>query len=286
MTSTIESVRDPQRLVAGAVAELARRTRFPVAFGGLLEDGRVAMTAFHGARTRALDGLAVQPERGLGGRAIAELRPRMAGDYRTAEQITHDYDRYILGEGIGTLLAVPVVVDGTARGVLYGGAWGRWSVGGVAAAPAVQVADALAAQLRALRSAPAEVDPPAPTAAIPAAQREQLRESYAELRRIAADVDDAALRARLEEVERRLASIAGEASAHVATDDGAPVHLSPREIDVLACAGLGATNAGIAAQLGLREATVKAYLGSAMSKLDAATRWAAVAKARRRGILP
>ncbi|GAA4782267.1 LuxR C-terminal-related transcriptional regulator [Microbacterium gilvum] len=286
MTSTIESVRDPQRLVAGAVAELARRTRFPVAFGGLLEDGRVAMTAFHGARTRALDGLAVQPERGLGGRAIAELRPRMAGDYRTAEQITHDYDRYILGEGIGTLLAVPVVVDGTARGVLYGGAWGRWSVGGVAAAPAVQVADALAAQLRALRSAPAEVDPPAPAAAIPAAQREQLRESYAELRRIAADVDDAALRARLEEVERRLASIAGEASAPVETDDGAPVHLSPREIDVLACAGLGATNAGIAAQLGLREATVKAYLGSAMSKLDAATRWAAVAKARRRGILP
>lgn len=286
MTSTIESVRDPQRLVAGAVAELARRTRFPVAFGGLLEDGRVAMTAFHGARTRALDGLAVQPERGLGGRAIAELRPRMAGDYRTAEQITHDYDRYILGEGIGTLLAVPVVVDGTACGVLYGGAWGRWSVGGVAAAPAVQVADALAAQLRALRSAPAEVDPPAPAAAIPAAQREQLRESYAELRRIAADVDDAALRARLEEVERRLASIAGEASAPVAMDDGAPVHLSPREIDVLACAGLGATNAGIAAQLGLREATVKAYLGSAMSKLDATTRWAAVAKARRRGILP
>ncbi|WP_449409240.1 response regulator transcription factor [Microbacterium maritypicum] len=55
---------------------------------------------------------------------------------------------------------------------------------------------------------------------------------------------------------------------------------------MLACAALGATNAEIATQLGLREGTVKAYLGTAMSKLDASTRHAAVAKARRAGLLP
>jgi DNA-binding CsgD family transcriptional regulator len=55
---------------------------------------------------------------------------------------------------------------------------------------------------------------------------------------------------------------------------------------ILACAALGATNAEIASQLGLREGTVKAYLGSAMSKLDASTRHAAVTKARRAGLLP
>jgi DNA-binding NarL/FixJ family response regulator len=64
------------------------------------------------------------------------------------------------------------------------------------------------------------------------------------------------------------------------------VHLSPRETDVLACAALGATNAEIGTQLGLREGTVKAYLGTAMSKLDASTRHAAVARARRMGLLP
>ena len=55
---------------------------------------------------------------------------------------------------------------------------------------------------------------------------------------------------------------------------------------MLACAALGATNAEIAAELNLREGTVKSYLQSAMGKLDASTRHAAVAKARRAGILP
>jgi DNA-binding NarL/FixJ family response regulator len=64
------------------------------------------------------------------------------------------------------------------------------------------------------------------------------------------------------------------------------VRLSPREVDVLSCAALGATNAEIAATLELKEGTVKSYLQSAMSKLDASTRHAAVATARRAGLLP
>ena len=70
------------------------------------------------------------------------------------------------------------------------------------------------------------------------------------------------------------------------TASDADVRLSPRETDVLACAALGATNAEIAATLALKEGTVKSYLQSAMAKLDASTRHAAVAKARRAGILP
>ena len=80
-------------------------------------------------------------------------------------------------------------------------------------------------------------------------------------------------------------TLAGDA-ATTATGPLPTVHLSRRETDVLACAALGATNAEIAQQLGLREGTVKAYLGTAMSKLDASTRHAAVAKARRFGLLP
>lgn len=277
----------PQRdeVLERAVRELSRRTRFPIAFGGLVDGDVAAVTSILGAHTSALKGLAVRVERGLGGKAMRELRPRMTGDYGTATQFTHDYDRYILGEGIGTLLAVPVVVDGRPRGVLYGGSWGRWNIGGVATTPAVRVAEELAAELRIRDEVARRVASQRPHEGLSASHREELRESYAELRRIAADVADPSIRARLEEVERRLAGLSGEPSA--AGPEPLPgVRLSRRETDVLACVALGETNAEIAARLGLREGTVKAYLGSAMSKLDASTRHAAVARARRAGLLP
>ena len=47
-------------------------------------------------------------------------RPMSVADYRNASSITHDYDAPVLSEGIRSVLAVPVVVDGTARAVLYG----------------------------------------------------------------------------------------------------------------------------------------------------------------------
>ncbi|GAA2948103.1 helix-turn-helix transcriptional regulator [Microbacterium luteolum] len=273
-------------LVANAVRELARRTRFPVAFGGLIEEGVVSVTSIVGNRTRALDGLRVRPERGLGGRAMMELRPRMTSDYGSSQQITHDYDVFVLGEGLRTLLALPIVVQGRPRGVLYAGAWDEEQVGGVTTAPAMQVAQSVADELRIRDEVERRLRTSAPgSEAVPAPQREELRESFAALRSIAADVDDPELRARIAQVERRLVTLAGDA-VPVVTGPVPTVHLSPRETDVLACAALGSTNAEIAAQLGLREGTVKAYLGTAMSKLDASTRHSAVTRARRAGLLP
>nr|WP_298041117.1 LuxR C-terminal-related transcriptional regulator [uncultured Microbacterium sp.] len=272
-------------LVAQAVRELSQRTRFPVAFGGLIEDGIVSVTNIIGTRTRSLEGLKVRPERGLGGRAMTELRPRMTSDYGSSRQITHDYDGFVLGEGLRTLLALPIIVNGRPRGVLYAGAWQESPIGGVTTAPAMFVADSVASELR-IRD---EVErrmrrlSPRPTV-FTGSRREDLREGFAELRSIAADVQDVGLRERLSRLEKRLLAVAEEAGP--ATDSTPTVHLSPREIDVLACAALGSTNAEIAAQLTLREGTVKAYLGTAMSKLDASTRHAAVNRARRAGILP
>lgn len=273
-------------LVARAVRELAQRTRFPVAFGGLVDDGVVSVTSIFGNRTRALDGLRVRPERGLGGRAMMEQRPRMTSDYGSSRQITHDYDGFVLGEGLRTLLALPIVVAGRPRGVLYAGAWQQTPVGGVTTAPAMQVAQSLADELRIRDEVERRLRTTAPPRdAVAPPQREELRESFAELRSIAASVDDEDLRARIARVELRLVAFAGD--AHPTTTGPIPtVHLSRRETDVLACAALGATNAEIAGQLGLREGTVKAYLGTAMSKLDASTRHSAVAKARRAGLLP
>ena len=277
------------QLLQRAVRDLAEKTRYPVAFGGWNTEGSVQVSSIVGARTGSLSGLTIRPDRGLGGRAMTELRPRMTADYRSSRQITHDYDQHVLGEGIASLLAVPVIVGGRTRAVLYGGAWESSTVGDVVAAAAFQVADALGTELRvrdevARRLASA---PPTEPVMIPAAQREELRESYAELRSIAAHVDDPALRERIAQVERRLAAISGASAGEVSpVTEPLDIRLSPRETDVLACAALGATNAKIAATLTLREGTVKAYLGSAMAKLDASTRHAAVTKARRAGLLP
>ncbi|GAA4486713.1 LuxR C-terminal-related transcriptional regulator [Microbacterium panaciterrae] len=283
--NAFEQVASEADLVAQAVRELVRRTRFPVAFGGLLSRGEVAVTTIVGNRTASLEGLRVQPQRGLGGRAMTELRPRMTQDYGSSQQITHDYDGFVLGEGLRTLLAIPVVVAGRPRGVLYAGGWEAAPARGVAAAPALQIADALAAELRIREEVERRLhaaDAPVLPIGLSAAQREELRQSYAELRSIAALVGDPAVRERIGEVERRILALSSPPPATTAR----ATHLSPRERDVLACAALGQTNAQIAAQLGLRESTVKAYLGTAMSKLDAPTRHAAVARARRDGLIP
>lgn len=276
------------QVLAGAVAELVRRTRFPVAFGGFAHDDAIHISSIVGARTRSLEGLVVQASRGLGGRALVEQRPRLALDYRSARSITHDYDRAVLGEGIATLFAVPLIVGGRARGVIYCGSWAESPVGDVVARPAFAVADELASELRIREEVRRRLafTPPAPAAAASAlapAAREELRETYAELRSIAATVDDPDVRERLTAIERRLAALStSESEAPLDLD----VRLSPREIDVLACAALGSTNSEIATALSLREGTVKSYLQSAMAKLDASTRHAAVARARRAGLLP
>ena len=278
------ALRDDATLMSHAVTELARRTHFPVAFGGLEHDGAVHVSTIVGARTRSIEGLVVHAERGLGGRALVERRPRLALDYRNARTITHDYDRAILGEGIATLFAVPVLVHGSARGVLYCGSWAQAPLGEREARPAFDVAGELGTELRVRDEVDRRLAAATPgDDGLSAGAREEIRQSYAQLRSIAATVHDDDVRRRLEELEARLAALSGD----VSTDpEGAGIHLSRRELDVLSCAAVGATNGEIAASLALRETTVKSYLASAMSKLDASTRHAAVARARRVGLLP
>ena len=272
------------RALDHAVAELVRRTRFPVGFGGLAQGDTIYVTSIHGARTRRLEGLVVEASRGLGGRALVEKRPRLALDYRSSRSITHDYDRAVLGEGIATLFAVPVMVGNRARGVIYCGSWAESPVGDVVARPAFAVAEELSAELRIREEVQRRLTlSPAGQVTMTATTREELRETYAELRSIAAVVDDPAVRARLDRLEKRLAALSHDATEPALDLD---VRLSPREIDVLACAALGATNAEIASTLDLKEGTVKSYLQSAMAKLDASTRHAAVVTARRAGLLP
>ena len=288
-----------QRTLDAAAEEFARATRFPLTFGGFESGGLANITSLWGNRTLSLQGLRVASGLGLGGRAMIESRPRLTADYSRSPHITHDYDGEVLGEGIVSLFAMPVLLDGDVRAVLYGGTRRGSTPSNAFLQAGASVANELAKEIRiedevnrrivartAQAAQAARAAQSANTATpdeLPASVREELRGGHAELRRIVASCEDPALRDQLLALERRLAKI-GTADAR--SGAGAAARLSPRELDVITHAALGATNLEIGRSLSLTESTVKSYLKSAMSKLEASTRHAAVASARRAGLIP
>ncbi|MEQ4719458.1 LuxR C-terminal-related transcriptional regulator [Nonomuraea sp. B19D2] len=271
-----------------AVGRLRRATGLPVAFGGVV-GGRsqgVTLTEFSGTLTGALRGLVVSAGNGLGGRVITTARPGAVDDYTADPRISHEYDKPVNLEGLRAIAAVPVTVDGTVSGVLYGGIREPLSISDRVMDAMTQVAQRVSFEMTVRREVErrlAEME----TAAITRAARESptageweaVRQAHAELRAITQDVADAAIRARLQDVCDRLAGSNGRAP-----DQASP--LSPRELDVLALVAVGCGNAEIAVRLGIRPETVKSYLRNAMRKLGTHTRMETVVAARRRGFLP
>ncbi|GGP46758.1 response regulator transcription factor [Streptomyces sindenensis] len=268
-----------------ALARLRRTSGLPVVFGGLLTDARHARIAeLNGAQTSALRGLVISAGSGLGGKAIALSRPCAVTDYATSRHISHEYDAAVAAEGLRSVVAAPVVVRRAVRGVLYGALRTPVTLGDrtfdavVAAARDVEQSLAVRDSTRQLLAAGRErvSDPDA----VPGTW-EDVREAHRDLRALVPKVVDPALRDELLKVCGRLASASG-ARASTARE----VRLAPREVDVVACVAVGATNAAAAERLGLRPETVRGYLRSAMRKLGAHTRLEAVVAARRAGLLP
>ncbi|MEV0251074.1 LuxR C-terminal-related transcriptional regulator [Nocardia sp. NPDC050712] len=286
MTETPASLRprDDDALRA-ELRRLVRELAVPVVFGGVVHAGGVLkLSEFVGTRTRGLHGLLVAPASGLGGRVVALGRPASVADYANARSISHDYDRMVVGEGIRSVVAVPVVVSGNARAVLY--AAGRAAPVGDRATDVIARSAARLAAEFAIRD---EVDRrmrlarAAATVASTAdsARAEGIRGIHAELRGIAGGVDDPGLRRALAGLSERLAAVVAGQSPLETT-----VTLAPRELDVLAQVALGCSNAEAAERLSLRTETVKSYLRSAMRKLEAGSRHEAVVRARRLRLLP
>ncbi|MFF2849101.1 response regulator transcription factor [Streptomyces sp. NPDC058001] len=263
-----------------ALLRLRRASGLPVAFGGLVESGgrQIRIREMTGTATAALRALAVSSGNGLGGKAIALSRPCAVTDYSSSRHISHEYDMAVETEGLRSVLAVPVVVRRRVRGVVYGALRAAQPLGdrtlGLAVAAARDVEQALVVRDEARTLLTAAREPAGDCGAW-----ERVREAHGALRALAPRIGDPALRAELLTVCERLASAPERVTAPVAP-------LAPREIDVLTWVASGATNAGVGERLGLRPETVKAYLRSAMRKLDAHTRWEAVSTARRTGLLP
>ena len=262
---------------------LARdRTGAPLAFGGQLAGDHVVLEEFLGARTNHLNGLRVQHGRGIGGYAVAELRPLALEDYVAAQVITHDYDPQVTGEGIRAIAAAPVTVRGVPRGVLYAAVRSVFPLGDQAMTALATISRQLATEI-AIRD---EVDrrvklletaalvPRQPSGLSP----DDLRDLRDELLSIAGQLDDDTLRTRLRRACGRLERIGLDPGAGAARPGGPP--LSPREVDVLREVSLGCSNAEAARRLALQPETVKAYLRSASRKLGVHSRYQAVLAAR------
>ncbi|KAK1186317.1 LuxR C-terminal-related transcriptional regulator [Streptomyces sp. NBS 14/10] len=264
---------------------MRRRGGLPVAFGGLFPSARqFRISELTGTTTNSLRGLAVTPGNGLGGKVLTMSRPISVVDYPVSRVISHEYDAAVGAEGLRSMLAVPVVVRGRVRGVLYGALRQPLALGDRALNAAMEAAreleHSLAAQDEAQRLITVTQQQPEADPAL----WEEVREAHGDLRALAQQVTDPQLRERILSACGRLAKASSGGTADTAARPG--VELSPREVDVLACVASGATNSAAADRLGLRPETVKSYLRSSMRKLGAHTRLHAVVEARRAGLLP
>ncbi len=278
---------DDRAALRAELRTIVRQGGVQVACAGEVGGNRLRLTEFLGTRTTSLHNLEVPSGTGLGGRVIVQGHPVWVTNYTSARSITHDYDRPVLREGLTSILAVPVHAGGRCRAVLYGAvrqpsAWGdRIQDAMVAAgrrlARELAIRDevdhrlAMAESLASVR----QLEP------AHAATLEELRSVHSELRAIAGAMPDSALQRRIYATAQRL----------VAVGEGGPtrnpaVRLSTRETDVLAQVALGCTNGEVADRLSLSPETVKAYLRSAMRKLETGTRHEAVVCARKSMLLP
>jgi DNA-binding CsgD family transcriptional regulator len=269
-----------------AIGRIRRGTGLPVAFGGPVgADGRtMRLTDFAGTQTSALSGLLITAGNGLGGRVVATARPGRVEDYAADPRISHEYDKPVTAEGLRAIAAVPVAMGTSVLAVLYAGTRERLSVGTRALEAMTQVALRVGTELTVRREVQRRMTE-LETAAITRAARgrptapewEDVRQAHAELRSIAQQVTDPALRTRLQEVCDRLTGSSPAAG---------PNPLSPRELDVLAMVAVGCGNAETARRLGILPETVKSYLRNAMRKLGTHGRTESVVTARRLGYLP
>lgn len=246
--------------VSSVVQRARRASGVDVAFAGTAEAAPrglgLVLTALSGARGTALAGLRVPSGLGLGGRVLAAERALVLSDYAAAPDITHDFDAIVVGqERITSVAAVPVRVGGRVRAVIYGATRQGRTVGD----EAVRALETAAQQIT---TGPARTPAQGPRAAL-----DELEQALA--------LASGEMRTRLERVRSLL-------------DGGAPApapSLTIRERDVLRHVAAGSTNLEIAVAEGLRPETVKAYLRSAMRKLDVHTRAAACMQASRHGLL-
>lgn len=272
---------DDRDLIRNVVRTLAARGFADVIFGGIIGPRTLRITDVLGTRTRHIHDQLIPPGEGLGGQAMAARQPVVVGDYFRSESITHRYDQVVRAEGLLTMAAVPVVVAGRTRSVLYAATRSRVHFGATVLAEFAAVARAVSEEIRirdevdrriALLRASAEQEQSGEISG------ERVHAVYAELVALAATLRDA-------EAGRRITGLLDELRTGLQPPSDAP-RLSRREQEVLAQVALGCSYPEVARRLLLQPVTVKSYMRSIMAKLEVHSRMEAVSVARRLRLLP
>lgn len=267
---------DDLELVRQAARTTRRESGAPVVFGGLRSQREIPVSVVSGAQTAGLTSIRIAPERGLGGLSWIHRRPAAVADYERSTDITHDFDRQILGEGITGLAVAPIVVGEDVRGLLYSGF--RGSAGEQRAVESLaRAASQVAYELRIRDLVDERIQLlKASTSTSITSIPQSLRAS---LLALADTTHDPATAHELRDLVRM------GAGRRAPESSDARVALTPRQRDVLELVELGQTNSQIAERLGLSVLTVKSYLRAVMTALDADTRTRAALEARRRNLL-
>jgi signal transduction histidine kinase len=82
-------------------------------------DDRVVVRWMSGTRTDQMQNLVVPSGLGIGGRVLKFGEPVRVSDYVSSPNITHDFDAQVRVEGIGAMVAVPVISYGKTVAVAY-----------------------------------------------------------------------------------------------------------------------------------------------------------------------
>lgn len=275
----------PRRL-----AELQESTGLPVVFGGTtrsVHDGQqLTINQLIGTFGESLRLLSVIPGRGLGGAAMERRVPCRVSDYASTPGITHDYDHAVERERLKSILAFPIQIHGTLRGVIYGALRENQPIGDVAVRNAGVVATHIARDVESILERHSRTPTPLVLPSSTAAGHGAVVDLAAleDLAALARDTADPVMRERLGRIHRRLRGEPSSEEKHPHHSAEGPL-LAPREIESLRLVAGGATNSEIAGELGITVSTVKAYLHSAMRKLDVRNRAKAVLAAQTSGLL-
>ncbi|MFJ8816153.1 GAF domain-containing sensor histidine kinase [Amycolatopsis thermoflava] len=201
-----------------AMKTVARRIRelgeFDMSLVGRLEPGRrLVHRSWQGTTSTALHRLVVPEGVGLGGKSIAQRRPVWVRDYCTSDAITHDFDELVAREGLGAMLAVPMIYDGEVLGAVYVGIRAQASFGDQVIARLEEAAAVASVTLVSSERAKLQTG-----MALDAERRRMAADLHdsvspvlfrigAELRSLRAMDDLDRIRDRLDEVQRQVASV-------------------------------------------------------------------------------
>jgi len=253
--------------------------------GGLVTQAgnRLVLSELYNLRCQLFRGVVIRPGVGLGGVAMQHRRPVSVDDYVTSPSITHQFDRAAQADRVRSAIALPIMVTGDIRAVIYGATRGETTFGDRTIATVsvmarrlahdIEVEDEVQRRLRRVADEQAESERGALSPA-------ELAELNAEIIAIASVAQDPALRDRLHALSKRVSGGVADTVARTS------VRLSRRESDVLTQLAAGYTNAEIAERLCILPTTVKTHLRNTMRKLGSRNRVETLAAARHAGLLP